>query len=439
MKSSLLALPVLLSVIITILCTTSCSDPTLVGANLIEEDQVNVNVVDTITVRTYTERYDSILTYSPFESNQLTDYIIGQMNDPVFGVTASTLYAQLLLEDFELDLSDATFDSLVLVLPIDSAAVYGQQPQEYGFEVRRLVEELDSDLNVFSNQTFAVAEMPIGSFQQNVNPFTDIPVFNPAVDSVQQVRQVRIRLNDDFAQELFSQDTSVFRSNSEFRSYFNGIQVVGTTENTGILGFNLNAAAGMQLYYTTDTTANVFNFNFQVDGVRALNIQHDYSGSEVEELIEKRELGDSLFLLQGLGGLRGIIELPHITDLENVIVNRAEIRVPVQNIDTDEYAAPVNIFLRHFVGEELMDIDDLRFSAGNVVELFGGVLVEGDGDESDHYSFNISDHLQDMIDGVVDNRLVMEIFRQDERASRVILKGAKNSEPVSINVIFTEL
>ncbi|MFK7937072.1 MAG: DUF4270 family protein [Saprospiraceae bacterium] len=440
MKSSLLAFPMLLYISIVIILTPACSDPTLVGKDLLEEDQVNVKVTDTITLRTYTETYDSILTYSPFETSQLDDYLIGNLIDPIFGKTTSTLYAQLLLEDDQLDLSNATLDSVVLVLPIDSVAVYGQQPQEYGFEVYRITEDIDNDNSFFSNESFVTGATAIGSFTGSLDPFVDRPVFNPRVDSIQQLRQVRIRMNDDFAQELFSQDSSTFRSNNAFIDYLQGIQVISTTENTGILGFDLNTTAGMQLYFTTDTLKQFFNFNFQVDGVRALNFQHDYSSSVVEELIEKQELGDSLFLLQGAGGLRGIIEIPYITELQNAIINRAEIQVPIQDLDAEEFASPPNVILRYFNDEnELQDVDDLALSIGNTVELFGGVIVAGEGNNSDYYSFNISDHLQDMINGVVDNRLVVQIFREDERASRVLLKGAKNSEPTKLNVIFTEL
>lgn len=441
MKSSLSALLVLLSIIIL---STSCSDPTLIGADLLEEDQVSIGITDTISIRTYTEPYDSIRTYSPFESSQLNSYIIGKMTDPVFGQTASTLYAQLLLETLDLDLSDVSYDSLVLVLPIDSLATYGNQPQEYNFEVRRITEDLDSDLDVYSNQKFAVEDNIIGSFSGNFNPFADKPVFNPAVDSIQQLRQLRIRMNDNFAEELLQQDSSIFRTDDNFTNYLKGIQVQATTETTGVLGFNLDvaAAAGMQLFYKTDgdTTTKVFNFNFQVAGVRALNFEHDFQESVVEEFLQKTELGDSLFFVQGTAGLQGIVELPYITSLEGIVVNRAELQIPVEDINHEEYALPTQLLISQMDEDgDLSVIDDIIFSGGNLTSLFGGVIVEGVNGNSDYYSFNISDHLQDMIDGVVDNRLVFTIFPQSERASRVVLHGAKHSEPVHLSVTFTKL
>ncbi|MEL7020247.1 MAG: DUF4270 family protein [Bacteroidota bacterium] len=443
MKSNLLTLIASLSIAIVFSLTSSCSDPTLVGADLLEEEQVSVKVIDTISLQTYTEQYDSVLTYSPFESSQLSDYLVGKMSDPVFGSTESVLYAQLLLGNESLDLTDATFDSLVLVLPIDSAAVYGNQPQQYDFEVRRILEEIDSDANVYSNQIFDVADAPIGRFSGTVNPLVTRGVFNPIADSIQQVRQLRICMNDDFAQELFGQDTSVFRSDAAFRSYLKGIQLVGTSENTGLLGFNLPASAGLQLYYTKDTVSTVFNFNFQVDGVRALHIRHDYEGTVAASFVENQRLGDSLFLLQGLGGLRGIIELPYITQLENVVVNRAEIRIPIQPTETDDYAVPTGLRLRYLDERsgELEDVDDFLFASasGSVSGLFGGVVVQGDSGDSDYYAFNISDHLQEMISGNVPNRLIVEVAVHEQRAGRVQLKGSKNSEPIQMSIVITEL
>lgn len=439
MKSSLSALLVLLSIIVL---STSCSDPTLIGSDLLEEDQVNIGVIDTISIRTYTEPYDSIQTYSPFESSQLNSYIIGKMTDLVFGETESVLYAQLLLETLDLDLTNISYDSLVLVLPIDSLATYGTQPQEYGFEVRRINEDLDSDLDVYSDQTFAVDETVIGSFLGSFNPFVDKPVFNPDVDSIEQVRQLRIRMDDGFATELIQQDSSTFRTDEAFTDYLKGIQVKATNETNGILGFNLDlAAAGMQLYYKTDgdTTAKVFNFEFQVEGVRALNFSHDYSESVVAEFISKPELGDSLFFLQGTAGLQAIVELPYITDLEGIIVNRAELQIPVSGIDS-EYALPRQILASDIDADgNTSFIDDVVFSGINLATLFGGVVVDGTNNGADYYSFNISDHLQDMINGDASNRLIFTVFPEAERASRVIFNGAKHSEPVRLSVTFTRL
>lgn len=438
MKQYLAALSVLLFVI---LLTPACSDPTLVGSDLLEDDQVKLSVIDTITLNTYTERGDSSRTFSPFESNQLSTYLVGRQVDPVFGVSESILSAQVYLQNLTTTLS-GRYDSLVFVLPIDSLGTYGQQPQEYGFEVRALAEELDNDEEYFSNQRFMTEDEVIGSTQEIYNPFAFQSIYNPELDSTILVRQVRIRMDDALGQELFQLDTAFYRTDSAFIEQVKGFQVRGTTDNAGMLAFNLrNSQAGLTLYYTVDDTlSRSFNFSFPTASVRTLNFSNDYSNTPVGDALMKGAQTDSLFYAQGMTGVQGVIEMPYIEDLKGTIINQAILEIPIVNDDTNVFPSAQQLILASKDLEgQLIVIDDVLLAGTNLTTLFGGNIVAGVGDEPDFYQMNITTHLQDMIAGREENRLIVSVFPKQQRASRVILGGTDHAFSPRLKVTLTQL
>ncbi|MCB0562607.1 MAG: DUF4270 family protein, partial [Phaeodactylibacter sp.] len=99
LTSIVLALAVLLTVF-------SCSDPTLVGAGLLDDDRVDVGFSDTLSISSSSFINDSIRTYSPFTSSQLDYYLFGNFTDPVFGRSSSSIYAQVYPQSISPDFGD---------------------------------------------------------------------------------------------------------------------------------------------------------------------------------------------------------------------------------------------------------------------------------------------------------------------------------------------
>ena len=97
----------------------SCNDPTAVGASLLEEDRAEVGFVDTFSVSARTTKRDSVRVYSPFSQGQLTNFLLGNFNDPILGRSSASINAQLFPTTSEPGFADTIngIDSLILFLP----------------------------------------------------------------------------------------------------------------------------------------------------------------------------------------------------------------------------------------------------------------------------------------------------------------------------------
>lgn len=422
---------------------SSCNDPTLIGSDLLEQDQVNVGTTDTITLRTHTVLGDSVRTYSPFVSQQLATYIAGNLDDPILGVSKASIYAQLLLEQTKPDLTNATFDSLVLVLPIDTTAVYGDHSEPYGFEVYRVTEDMNNDLSYYSDQSFMTEMTPIGSVERVVMPYESNGIFNANVDSVINYPHLTIRIDDMDLINTLMTDTLIYASDSTFLDFFKGIHVLPTTTNPGILAFNLfDTKSGLKLYYTQDDEKEMFQYRFLDESVKVVTYEHLYDGTPVKAFIEEESLGDSLTFVQAMAGIETIIEIPYTDGYDDVIINKATIEFFIADLPEDGDFPAIEQLLLSYLGEdgEQAIINDISFAQSNFSTLFGGTVVAGKNGEPDKYILNISNYFQDLISGQVPNELYITTFLKTQRASRSILYGAGHSTyPAKLNITFTQL
>lgn len=423
---------------------SSCNDPTLIGSDLLDEDQVNVSSIDTITLRTHTIKGDTIRTYSPFINAQLGTYLAGNMEDPIFGLSKASIYGQLLLEQTTPDFSNAVPDSLVLVLPYDSLAIYGAQPQTYGFEVYRLIEDMDNTLSYYSNESFMTDMMPIGSIEKTINPASSISTYDPNIDSIIAYPHLRIKIEDFELINTLMTDTLLYENDSIFLDFFKGIHIRPTTTTPSMLAFKLfDNRTGMKLYYTqNDTLKEVFHYRFLDESVKMVNFEHQYDNSPVEEFIEEKSLGDSLIFVQSMAGLETIIEIPYVDNYEDIIVNNATLELFIADLPEDGAFDPITQLLFSTRGEDgsAVIIDDVLFSESNLSSLFGGVVVSGKNGSPDKYVFNISSYFQDVISGRVNNQLIISNFLKSQRASRSIFYGAGHSDyPAKLKVTFTKI
>ena len=97
----------------------ACTQPGIIGSNLLEGDRIDVSFTDTIPFIMYLQPTDSIKTYDTEVDEQLIGYLCGQFRDPVFGLSEAVINAQLGLNAAEPpDFEGATLDSMVMILLI---------------------------------------------------------------------------------------------------------------------------------------------------------------------------------------------------------------------------------------------------------------------------------------------------------------------------------
>jgi hypothetical protein len=125
----------------------------------------------------------------------------------------------------------------------------------------------------------------------------------------------------------------------------------------------------------------------------------------------------------------------------NIIINKAALVFQVDTVASDyhNYRVPSAIILQAIDGEKTEEEDGYLYlpsDFGVSSTLYGGRFNS----EQATYTFNITHHLQNIIDGDVTNSgfYLSTLFR-NERTRRVVLKGASSHAGIRLEVTYTKL
>lgn len=437
--------------------SSACTDPTEIGADLLDGDKAEVGFSDTLSVIAFTLPPDTTLTYFPaFNQNEaFRSYPFGEIDDPVFGKSRALLYAQVALTEAAPSFELARLDSVVLVLPLDTLGAYGSRLEPYGLSVHRLTEVIDPNRNYFSNQRFAYDPSPLGSIER-VPSFDSVTVIDHGLltNRARPLRlpaQLRIPLSAQFGEELLRLDPANYSRDSAFVAYFRGLHLRPTTVNQGLLSFDLlSPNAGIFLYYTnsTDTLPLQYQFFFNPFRARVTQFEHDPGSGVVGRYIDNPALGDSLIFVQAMAGPVARIEIPHVQDFKGLIVNKAELEVYIADVPGDDLSLfrPVRemMLLTKDRDGRLVFVDDINLlirqdqTRAILRRFYGGVPVAGKPGEPMLYRMNFTTHFQGMVEGRKPNELFLSVFDRAQRTTRVPLYGAKHPEyAIRLKVAFT--
>jgi len=449
----------------------SCTNETTLGTGLLEEDAAALDQLDTLTVDARTVPSPPVRTYvDPSEDFLiLGQQLFGTMNEPVFGTFESGIYTQVRLNrtatgglQFPSFSGTIVLDSLVLVLPYAGESFYGNTEGMFGMEVFRLNERMEINDTYFTSSTFETFPNSVGSRQ-----------FTPSLDSVVVIdyasgvdtlafAHLRIPIDPALGEEIIQGDSLTFSSDSLFQELLQGFYIRPATTNAGLLGFNLSSSrAGLYLYYTQNDTL-LRQYQFPTNSVvRTSRLEQDYGGSEVEPFLASDDQRDSLLFVQGGGGVSIELTFPYIDQLENLIINQAELEFTLARLPADDLQTypPANQLILSYRDEEgeLIILDDIRLLSrevgfppdvnfdqstliGTVLPstAFGGQPLEEGG--LTRYRINLSAHVQQMVEGEVENRLTLTLQPQGTSAERAVLYGPNHPvHPLSFRLAVTKL
>ncbi len=455
-----------------VLSVWSCTNETTLGTGLLEEDAAALDQIDTLTLLAETVPTEPVRTYvDPNEEFLiLGQQLFGELEDPVFGIVTAGVYSQLRLNrtssgglavpDFS---GSIVLDSLVLVLPYAGEAFYGNTAALFGMEVFRLSERMQVNATYFTSSSFQTLPGALGnrSFTPSLDSL-EVLDYSMGTDTI-AFPHLRVPLDPSLGEEIIQGDSLTFSSDSAFQELLQGVYLQPTTANEGMLGFNLSSSrAGLFLYYTqNDTLTRQYQFPTN-SVVRTSRVEHDYSGSAVEPFLEDSSSEDSLLFVQGGGGVNIRLTFPHIGELQDVIVNKAELEFTLAMLPEDDpatYAPPDQLILSYREEEgELVILDDIRFLSREVgfppevnfdqstligtilpSPVFGGQSTQGEGSLI-HYRLNLSAHAQQMIEGAVDNQLVLSITPKGTSSSRAVFYGSGHPDfPARLRLAVTKL
>ncbi|MFT3844292.1 MAG: DUF4270 family protein [Lacibacter sp.] len=310
-------------------------------------------ITDTIMLPVSTTSFiESDTAYAVKGSN----HILGYINDPVFGTTTASMFFQLLptLYPFSYPVSK---DSLFLdscVLSLSFTGTYGDTNTLSKVNLYKITDPTFKAAKKYQyNQaaSFSTSDL-LGSGTFSAHSLRT--GYKAAYKTDTIYNQLRIRLNDAFAQLLLEQDNvnGAFRSDSIFKVFLNGFALVPDSTQSGnaIHYFSLTGSdTKINLYYryklrtvttaTWDTTVTTFTFvNDTVRSANANKIYRNYNGSLAQPAITSGVPSSMAYVLT-TPGTSVKIKIPGLDTLNGrpYIIHRAEI------VARQIYQGPVSV------------------------------------------------------------------------------------------------
>ena len=423
---------------------------------------------DTLTLFTSSVEDDSIRTYNGL--NLLTSYLCGILEDPILGKSTSEINAQLRVAGSSPDSTffqnitsgETKLDSVVFILEYDQDQFFGNDITQQDISVYLLDESMSNLETYYSNDDFLAGDLLVSG---TINPsqFDSVTVFG---DDTVRVPLMRLVLSQAEALALPLFNDILFKDFSSYQYYgsddtllqvLNGVKVLvenSTPTKDLMMSFKLSTSSvsGMFLHYHSPTDTSFYRFRFTSNAAQMTHFEHDYAGSPVESFIDgidDETDGEEYIFIQGMQGLIGKIRIPYTSGLKNPIINQAQLKLTLATMVPDDVTFyrdnPLEqLFLsKKNADGDLIIITDLgtAIEVGSLTGVFGGNLVERTENNIviSTYTMNISEHLQEIINGVeTSDELFISTVAKAQSANRSIIFGSGHSTYApKLNVTYT--
>jgi hypothetical protein len=420
-----------------ILFAFSCSKPTLIGSDFLEDEKANLKFQDTFGLTFFTEVTDSVVVHSVNVSKQLVTYLCGHVEDPIFGKYTAEIYAQPLLPGVASALLGSTLDSVVLQLRYDTLGFYGDTLEPVTLEVYRMAENPDFKVDYYSDDSFMILPELLGSVTFIPEPYDSLTVFHPK-DTTTYAPSIRIALNTGLMSDLLLQDESVFENQDSFLNYFNGLYIKMSSGNNTMIGFNLvSATSGLTYYYDKGTSEDLeFKFIFTTGSIKTVHMEHDYTGSPVADALTE-DPEEEYFYVQGMSGVTTRMHLEGLDKIGTAIINQAEIELfcTFPNGDNGGFYPPCPYMITmEKTDTSLVISDDVAIAlsltgSSSTTEsfnaIFGGKLTEIMPGPSViyRYNMNVTNQVKSIHEGIQENIIYFNPFAKGNIPNRAVIFG----------------
>jgi Domain of unknown function (DUF4270) len=448
MKNIILALTFLSAIL---LFNSSCNESTLLGADLFKNELLDLTFTDSLSIGALSETNDSVIVNS---GGSFINLPIGRVKDLTFGSYEARAYTEL---DSVSPHSFATgkIDSVVFIMGYNADGVYGDTNNVQKLSLYRLTENIKvNGGGIYSSQKFATESTPLGTTEFTPQPRTFINQGKGFTTLVDTAPQIRIKItNPSFIQQIG--DTSNYASTNGskdiFRKWLKGFEIRSEKETSCMLNMDFGSSAsnitGLYIYSKKDTTKSVSFFK----SVSSANIKYsyfknDYKNAPIEPFLNNQKLSDSLLFLQGMSGTNIKLEIPYIKNLGKIVINKAELELTIKQdgVQSDLFPGVNQILVRTAAQDVISDVidGDATSRAAKFPTSGGFISVKTEGGEKvSKYVFNISSHLQRILEGKEGNQIYLMPFFKQENTSRVVLYGLNKQSKyrAKINLTYTKI
>jgi len=383
-----------------------------------EDDQIGLFQTDTFFISTKTLKADSALT------DELSNNLIGSLNDPVFGRTDCGTFAHLRLSSENINFSGDTLTVDSVVLSLAYGGYYGDTNSTLQFKVMEADTTINPDDVFFSNTRIPTTGSALndneGEFY-NIRPGTSVFVGEDTLAA-----QLRIRLKNSFGDRILNAGPSVLKNSTTFVDYFKGIYISTppAAMGSGVIAY-LNAISSLSkvtIYHHSPTKDGLkLNLPITASSARITTFSHDYTGTTVDQQLNNVINGEQEVYVQSGGGTKVELHFPGLLNLQDtsgLVVNKAELIVPVVSGTENPLSPHARLFvqaLKEDGGKEI--VEDLLYT-----------YFDGNYRSSDHsYHFILNRYVGQLFSGVKMNYgLQLVAVGAGSNANRTILAGSNN-------------
>lgn len=441
-----------MTMVVAMLIGYACTKPTSFGGDLLDDQLADYEFTDTITMNCTLVREDNTLTTS--DINTAPYLLCGEILDPVFGKVRADIYTLFAPTTFNPDFNkpNAVLDSAVLYLGYDVNGVYGDSSQIQTIRIFKLAEQIRNDSSYKMTRTLPTAE-EVGSIS-----YRPQPTKRDSLTSSTKGPFLRVPLTMAYGEELRLIDSITLTDDSLFLSKIKGLKIV-TSANTdpgAILAFDMNDElfSRIRLYYKvltpTDTTSKTFDFVF--NGVRKFNhFEQDYAGTAINNNLNN--VNNEWLYLQPLGGVRVKVDFPYAHLLDNIAVNKAELRLITAALPSDNLKlTPANqmVVTQQPNDSTILFVRDVSYSLtpnlNGGFRNFGGDPVKKrlNGQDVSEYRLTLTQFFQGLVDGdgtdLKARSIYLNVYPSTRTAMRSILHGpASTTFPAKLELKYTKV
>jgi len=427
-------------VILIFIALAGCEEQSSIGVEVLPDGDL-ISVRNSIqNTMSYTHSEDSIRT------DEASNNLLGSFTDSLFGNTTIDFAAQFRLYEFPDFGTNPEADSVKLYLYY--RIVYGDTITRQKFNVYELASSLDIDSRYTQDvdlKSMASDDL-IGEFEYRPKVRLD----SATADTFYQL--INIPIDISLGEKLINADSSQMINNDVFLEFFKGLYIETEKQNSqggAILSLetvqqgSFNGSA-LVLFYHNDSIKSVAGGDssllmpYIISGysARVNHIEHDYTEAPFFANLNSETDQDSLIYVQATGGLKSRILIDNLSswaDSANTAINKAELIFQIDTIASQVHKFPppsqMLFTVVDSVGKEFLP-KDYVFSPS----FYGGGLLK------DYtYHFNITQHLQEIIDGKTGNYgFYLTPAKKNNEANRVVLKGSTSKTGIKLIITYSK-
>ena len=430
-------------IMLMLIALTGCKEQSSIGVEVLPAgDLITVRSTNKAEILSFTHSEDSIRT------DEASKSLLGSFTDSLFGNTTIGFAAQYRLYGFpDFGRNNPQPDSINLYLYY--RIIYGDTITKQRFKVYELEAAIDPDETY--RQNVDLKSMASDKLLGQIEYTPRVKLDSTSKDTFYQL--INIPLDFSLAEKLFYADSLKLTNNDIFLEFFKGLYIETEKQNSqggAILSLETTASGSFRgsavvLSYHNDSLKSKLNVNkdsvllmpyiISTYSARVNNIQHDYSETPFYQNLNSETIQDSLIYVQATGGLKARIlieELSSWRDSVNIAINKAELIFQIDTIASQvkKFPPPLQMLFTvvDSLGKEFLP-KDYVFNPS----FYGGGL------RKDYtYHFNITQHVQEVIDGNAKNLgFFLTPAQKNNQANRVVLKGGTSKTGIKLIITYS--